>query len=100
MKIRDLKPEEIKEAKFSAFLHYGHPTFSDGWDAAIAYVKHIEECGCRCHSCQKPVTLPRLGLSGNYGGDICGELTFCESCWKKLSKEEKLKMANELLPKY
>lgn len=99
MRIVDLTFDELEKARINA--HLGTPsTFTNGWFAAIDYIKFIESCTCRCHKCHTPVQPPALNKRSNYGGDICGELVFCKSCWSTLSHEEKMKMANDLLPRY
>lgn len=98
MKIADLSFEELEKARINAHLG-ANSTFVSGWLAAIEFAKFIESCSCRCHKCHTPVQPPSLSKRSNYGGDICGELVFCKSCWSTLSHEEKMKMANELIPK-
>jgi len=98
MKIADLTYEELEKARINA--HLGSPsTFTNGWLSALEFVRFIESCSCRCHKCHTPVQPPALNKRSNYGGDICGELVFCKSCWSTLSHEEKMKMAHELIPR-
>jgi hypothetical protein len=90
MKIRELSNEELLDAKMRAGLCFGHPTFSDGWDAAINFAKYIEQCTCRCRNCHTPV-----GMGLNYGGDIMGEYTYCKDCWAKMSEDDKMRILHE-----
>ena len=82
MKISELTTQEIQEAK-ERVAQLGGLTFSDGWDAAIGFVKMMERCRWRCKTCGRPV-----GLGVNYGGDICGEYTYCNDCWHKMTKAD------------
>lgn len=99
MRICELTNEELEKARIRA--HLGTPsTFTNGWLSALEFVRFIESCACRCAKCHTPVQEPHLFGNSNYGGDICGELTYCKDCWSTLSDEEKMKMANELIHKY
>lgn len=105
MKVRELKESELSKARNSAWKGCYNATFKDGWDAAIAYVRRIEECHCRCYSCKKPLIYPwdidftpDTSIIGVYGGDICGEINFCKECWSKLSKDERKKILRENFP--
>ncbi|MBQ7156371.1 MAG: hypothetical protein IJR86_01060 [Bacteroidaceae bacterium] len=89
MNVSELTDEDLLNAKMRAGLAFGHPTFSDGWDVAIAFAKYIGKCDCRCKSCGIPV-----GMSLNYGGDIMGEYTYCKDCWAKMSKEDIQRICN------
>ena len=102
MQIKDLTPKEIMAVKEKATASVGinnRAYYGSGFNFAIKFAKIIESCSCRCHKCHTPVQPPSLNKRSNYGGDICGELVFCKSCWSTLSHEEKMKMANELKPR-
>ena len=115
MNIRDLKPKEImavKEKVTGAVGINNRAYYGSGFNFAIKFAKIVEKCRCRCSDCQKPIIYPR-DIDGEtekenleefgiaiYGGDVCGEINFCEKCWSKLSDRDKKRLAKSLLPKY
>ena len=99
MRINELTNEELEKARIRS--HLGTPsTFTNGWLSALEFVRFIESCACRCAKCHTPVQEPHLFGNSNYGGDICGELTYCKECWKSMSDDEKKKIAKSLTPRY
>ena len=114
MNIKDLKPKEIMAVKEKATSIVGinnRAYYGSGFNFAIKFAKIVEKCRCRCNDCQKPIIYPwdiadeterenleEFGI-GIYGGDVCGEITFCKDCWSKLSDRDKRRIANSLSPK-
>ncbi len=113
MQIKDLTPKEIMAVKEKATASVGinnRAYYGSGFNLAIKFAKNVEKCKCRCHNCKKPIvypwdmgdnidadTLKDFGI-GIYGGDICGELSFCKECWSKLTDTDKRRLIRENFP--